>query len=450
MSNESVQDHPDRDVLRILILEDHASDAELMELALKNEGLSFTSRRVETRETFEAALGGFHPDLILSDYTLPDYSGRAALEFAQKNFPDIPVIMVTGTVGEEAAVELLKAGAKDYVLKDRMARLPSAVERALSEVELAKVSHESERLLKESEARFRNALEHAPIGMVVATLDGRFIEVNQSICDLLGYTHEEFLTMTFMDITHPDDKEKTSDNVQKLLNGEIGSYKLEKRYLRKDGVPVWAQVTVSLLRDGSGAPLNFIGQIEDISERKRHQDEIRQLAYYDALTGLPNRRLLQNNLEQSLAQAKRHGRFLAVMFLDLDHFKEINDTLGHDAGDELLKGMTARLETCVRSGDTVARPGGDEFVIILPEISHQKDATFVAEKILKLLSEPITIHEREMKITASIGITVYPDDGAVDAMDLMRKADVAMYRAKEAGRDRIQFYSENETPPIAK
>ena len=433
-----------KETLRILILEDHASDAELMKAELKNAELSFTALRVDTKKTFEAALNDFHPDLVLSDYSLPDYNGRAALEFTQKNFPDVPVIIVTGTIGEETAVELLKAGAKDYVLKDRIARLPSAVERALSEMELAKVGRASERRLRESEERFRATLEHAPIGIMVTELDGRFIEVNQSICDLLGYTREELLKLTFMEITHPDDREKTRDNIQKLLDGEISSYKLEKLYMRKDGTLVWVQVTASLLRDESGAPLNFIGQVEDISERKHHQEAIRKLAYYDALTGLPNRRLLQNGLEQSLVQAKRHGRCLAVMFLDLDHFKEINDTLGHDAGDELLTIMATRLERCVRSGDTVSRLGGDEFIIVLPEISHQKDAVFVAEKLLKLLSEPVTLQGREMKITASIGIVVYPDNSAAHAMDLMKMADVAMYRAKEAGRNQFQIYGERD------
>lgn len=430
--------------LRILILEDRASDAELMEWELKKAGISFTSLRVETRQSFEAALADFHPDLILSDYSLPGYNGRDALEFSTKNFPDIPVIMVTGTIGEEAAVELLKAGAKDYVLKDRMARLPSAVERALTEVEYVKARRESERALRESEERFRNTLEHAPIGIMVASLNGRFIEVNQAICDLLGYSREELLKLSFMDITHPDDKEKTRENVRKLLDGEIGVYKLEKLYVRKDGSPVWGQVTASLLRDSSGAPLNFIGQVEDISERKRHQEEIRRLAYYDALTELPNRRLQMNRLEQALVQAKRHGRSLAVMFLDLDRFKEINDTLGHDVGDELLRIMAARLETCVRGGDTVSRQGGDEFVIVLPEIARQQDATLVAEKILKLLSDPVAIQGRGMKITTSIGIAVYPDDCADDATSLMKKADIAMYRAKEAGRNTFRFYSAEE------
>ena len=306
---------------------------------------------------------------------------------------------------------------------------------------------ESERLLRESEARFRNVLEHAPAGIAVTSLDGQFIEVNQSLCKLFGYTREELLQLSYIEITHPDDRARTRDQAKQLLDGEINSSQLEKLCVSKDGHPVWVQVAVSLLRDCSGMPLNFIGQIEDITERKRNQEEIRQLAYYDVLTGLPNRRLLLDRLNQALAQAQRHQRSLAVMFLDLDRFKDVNDTLGHDVGDELLKVVAERLELCVRGGDTVSRQGGDEFVIILSEIARQQDAALVAEKILELLNNPVTIQGHKLRITTSIGIAIYTVDSADDAMRLMKKSDIAMYQAKEAGRNGFRFFAGvNETP----
>ncbi len=427
--------------LKVLILEDNANDAELMVRALRNAGLDFSEMRVDSRSTFEAALADYRPDLVLSDYNLPSYNGRSAVEFAQEKFPDLPVIMVTGALGEEAAVELLKAGARDYVLKDRIARLPFAIGRVLKEVENARARRESERQLRISEARFRNTLEHAQGGIGVASVDGHFIEVNQSICKLLGYAREELLQLTLIDVTHPDDRENTLDHTRRLLDGAIESYQLEELCVRKGGLPVWVQVMVSLLRDGSGEPLNLICQMEDITERKRSQDAIRQMAYYDVLTGLPNRRLLLDRLNQALAQAQRHQRSLAVMFLDLDRFKEINDTLGHDAGDELLKVVSERLELCVRGGDTVSRPGGDEFVIILSEISQQQDVAQVAEKMLALLATPVQIREHRLTITSSIGIAIYQIGSQDDAERLMKKADIAMYRAKEAGRNRIFFYN---------
>lgn len=433
--------------LKILVLEDVASDAELMVRALRDGGILFTSARADTRMSFEAVLQEFKPDLVLSDYGLPAYNGRDALEYVKRVAPDIPVIIVSGALGEEAAVELLKAGAKDYVLKDRIARLPFAIERVLAEAVNAKARRESERLLRVSEARFRNILENAPAGIGVAALDGRFIEVNQSFCKLLGYTREELLQLTFLGVTHPDDREITSSQAQRLLDGEIDASQLEKLIVRKDGHHVWVQVAVSLLRDSSGEPLNFIGQIEDITERKHNQDEIRQLAYYDVLTGLPNRRLLLDRLNQALAQAQRHRRSLAVMFLDLDRFKEINDTLGHDVGDELLREVAGRLGTCVRGGDTVSRQGGDEFVIILSEIAREQDAALVALKIQEALSNPVVIHGHRMETTISIGIAVYMPDSADDAMTLVKMADIAMYQAKEAGRNRFRFYAPaNATP----
>lgn len=430
-----------KEKLKILILEDNANDAELMERALGNAGISFTSVRADTRGGFEAALDDFHPDLILSDYSLPAYNGQAALDYVKQNSPDTPVIMVTGALGEEAAVELLKAGAKDYILKDRIARLPFAIERVLADAENAKLRRESEMRLRVSEERFRSTLQYAPVGIGVAAPDGRFIEVNQSFCKLLGYTRDELLQLGASDITHPDDRAQTRDYTEKMLAGEINSAQLEQLLLRKGGQPVWVQVTVSLLRDSAGTPLNFIGQIEDITERKRSQEEIRQLAYYDVLTGLPNRRLLLDRLNQALAQAQRYRRSLAVMFLDLDRFKEINDTLGHDSGDALLKVVAQRLETCVRGGDTVSRLGGDEFVVILSEISQRQDVALVAEKILALLNTPVTLQGLRLNITASIGIAVYTlDSSDEDAASLMKKADMAMYKAKEAGRNGFCFY----------
>ena len=433
----------------ILILEDNPFDTELLERALRDSAIPFTSLRTETRESFEAALKDFHPDLILSDYRLPAYNGREALEFVKANAPEIPVIMVTGALGEEAAVELLKAGAKDYVLKDRISRLPFAIRQALADAENAMARRESERLLKASEERFRSTLEYAPVGMGVTSLDGRFVEVNQSLCKLLGYSREELLQLTFIEITHPDDRAVTLEHTEQLLNGEINFSQLEKLCLRKDGSAIWVQVSVSLLRDSSNVPINFIAQIEDITERKRCQEEIRQLAYYDVLTGLPNRRLLLDRANQALAQAQRHKRSLAVIFLDLDRFKEINDTLGHDVGDELLKVVAERLVICVRGGDTVSRPGGDEFVIILSEISQQQDAALVAEKILELMCDPIVIQKHKLKISTSIGIAIYTVDSNDDAMKLLKKADIAMYQAKAAGRNGYRFYAESNTLPEA-
>ena len=178
-----------------------------------------------------------------------------------------------------------------------------------------------------------------------------------------------------------------------------------------------------------------------MAELRQREEEVRQLAYQDTLTNLPNRRLLYYRLHQGLAQAKHFRRSLAVMFLDLDHFKEINDTLGHDVGDELLREVASRLSTCIRSGDTLCRVGGDEFIFILSEVHQPRDAALVAEKAIALLNEPFVCLGHKLSVTTSIGIAVYPIDGADDANELMKKADIAMYKSKEGGRNRYHFFS---------
>jgi len=206
------------------------------------------------------------------------------------------------------------------------------------------------------------------------------------------------------------------------------------------GEPRQIELLASPLRDPEGDIVGIIQNAHDITALKEAEEQIRQLAYYDTLTGLPNRRLLFDRLNHALTQARRFGRSMAVMFLDLDRFKRINDTLGHSVGDELLKQVAQRLTGCVRAGDTIARPGGDEFVIVLTEIGHSQDAARVAEKIIEALSSPVRIDAHPIYITTSIGIALYPENSSDDVEELMIKADMAMYEAKEAGRNAYRFF----------
>lgn len=296
--------------------------------------------------------------------------------------------------------------------------------------------------LLESEKRFRDFMEFAPIGMVIVALDGHLVKVNQALCQILGYARAELEAMRFEDITPADDLAADLAQQRRLLDGEIPVWQAEKRYLRQDGSLVWVQLTASVLRDTHGVAQCFDVQVEDITERRRNQEKIRHLAYFDALTGLPNRRLLQDRLEQAVAQARRHDQMAAVMFLDLDHFKQVNDTLGHDAGDELLKAAALRLSGCVRRGDTVARQGGDEFIVVLSEISDSTGAEHVARKIVESLGLPFELAALNLvvdTITTSVGIAVFPLHGD-NVQDLMKRADLAMYAAKEGGRNGYRLY----------
>lgn len=301
---------------------------------------------------------------------------------------------------------------------------------------------EAERALREAESLFRSALENAPIGMAILSLEGRFTKVNRVLCQLLGYQQAELEALSFAEITLPEDLQADLNSMQRLLNGEIDTYQMEKRYRRKDGEMVWVQVTGSVMRDADRTPLYFLAQIEDITERKQHQEQIRQLAFYDTLTGLPNRRLFLDHIDQALTQAKRYQRSMAVMFLDLDHFKQVNDKLGHDIGDQLLQGVASRLTASVRHGDTVSRQGGDEFVVVLAEIAHPEDAAHVAQKILDALDAPFALQGHIVQVGVSIGIAIYPVDGSDDIQELMKKADIAMYAAKGLGRNQYRFFDQ--------
>ena len=299
---------------------------------------------------------------------------------------------------------------------------------------------QTEVALRNSEESFRKILENAPIGMALVSLEGRFMLVNRSLCEIVGYQKEELEKLTFQKITHPEDMESNLANVQRLLDGGVTSYHMEKRYVRKDQQIVWTQLTSSVIRDAAGVPLYLVAQIEDITDRRRSREQIHQLAFYDSLTSLPNRRLLLDRFNQALVQAKRFQRSLAIMYLDIDDFKRVNDTLGHDIGDELLKIVAGRLQACVRGMDTVCRQGGDEFIIVLSEISHPQDAALVADKIIEVINEPVSLQENELQITTSIGIAIYPVNGTDDAKELMKKADIAMYEVKKNGRNGYTFY----------
>ncbi|MGH8531206.1 MAG: putative bifunctional diguanylate cyclase/phosphodiesterase [Gammaproteobacteria bacterium] len=304
--------------IRVLYLEDSEADSELIQALLEDAGIACELTRVETQAAFAAALeaGGF--TLILSDNALPAYDGLSALAYARERCPDLPFIFVSGTLGEEAAIESLKAGATDYVLKQRLSRLAPAIARAL----------------KETEARAA----------------GR------------------------------------------------------------------------------------------VSEARMHE-----LAFYDGLTGLPNRALFEDRLRMALARAQRADEGVALLFLDLDRFKAVNDSLGHPAGDGLLREVATRLPRCLREGDTGARWGGDEFIILVPDLPGERQAAaqaaaVVIEKVREALARPVMIEGQEIEVSTSIGVVLYPWDGA-NVVDLIKHADTAMYQAKGRGRNTYQFFT---------
>lgn len=294
--------------------------------------------------------------------------------------------------------------------------------------------------LRDSEEQYSSTVELAAIGISHVATDGRFIHVNQQLCDMLGYARDELVGRTIRDISHPEDVNATDATRAQLHSGQINSLKFEKRYLRKDGTTIWVRITSALRRGTTGTPLYDISVVEDISDRKAAEERILYLATHDEMTALPNRATFSQLLDHAVESAQRRNRQCAVLFIDLDRFKIINDSLGHEAGDILLKEISSRLSTCLRKSDVVARLGGDEFVVLLDELENSGQAASVARKILASVFEPVQIMGQECRVTASIGIASYPRD-AGDTLSLMKLADLAMYGAKEDGKNTYQFYS---------
>jgi diguanylate cyclase (GGDEF)-like protein/PAS domain S-box-containing protein len=288
--------------------------------------------------------------------------------------------------------------------------------------------------LKESEERFHNAFDYAPIGMAMVTLDGRWLQVNHSLCQIVGYREEELIGERFQIITHPEDLDRFLQEVVNVMEGRARSSQIEKRYVNKNGEEIWAMVNISLIHDTESRPSSLVLQIQDITDRKRAEEQLLHDAYHDPLTGLPNRAWFMDQLGIALSRARRHpdSKF-AVLFLDLDRFKIINDSLGHMYGDQLLVGIARRLRHCLRTEDMIARLGGDEFTVLISDIRDSEDAVIIAERIQTHLSQKFNLGGFETFTSVSIGIA-YSDMDYERPADLLRDADTAMYQAKLRGK----------------
>src|SRR5918997_5334082 len=293
----------------------------------------------------------------------------------------------------------------------------------------------AESALTESEQRFRGSFESAATGMALVGTDGRFLRVNRSLCEILGYPERELLEKTFQKITHPDDLEVDVEHLRRLLARKIRTYQTEKRYLHQDGHVVWALLSVSVVHDEEGEPLYFVSQIQDVSEHKVLEERLMHQAFHDTLTGLPNRPLLMDRLAHSLERTRGRGnQQVMVLFMDFDRFKVVNDSLGHEVGDHLLVLVAERLRRCLRPEDTLARFGGDEFVVLLEDVEDPSEAVWVAERITNELKRPFEMDGRSLFATFSIGIA-QGNARTKSPLDLLRDADTAMYRAKSEHAD---------------
>ncbi len=599
------------DVTRILILEDVETDAELILRALKQGSLLCEAQRVETRSEYETALQVFQPDLIISDFSLPAFDGMSALRIANASYPETPFIFVSGTIGEETAVESLKQGATDYLVKGNLARLGPAVRRALREREERHAVRSAEAALRMSEAKFRAVVESVSEWIWEVDSDWQLTFSNGACVTMLGRNRASILGTDVRELLHPEDLSATQITVADASTTFWAAQTL--RWRHADGSYRWLECNARALRDTAGSDVGYRGSNRDVTERTRQAERIARLsriqavssginsaivrirdrpqlfrdscrimieqgefiaawiglldpvtreirttthvgfdpgllarmeissddctaltrdliapalrelrpvvandlqtdgraalraelesmgcrsaavlpllvdgtavgvlalcaveagaftgqemqlldalagdisfaldyltkaeqleylAYYDALTELPNRNLLHDRLSQAIAQADRYGRLLAVLFVDLDRFKLINEALGHKVGDAALKAVAARLKAGLREGDTIARLSGDEFALVLS--GHESEASIhrVMIRTLSAIAAPIRVDDHELVISCSIGCSVHPRDGNTAEL-LLRSADAAMHNAKATGGGESRFY----------
>ena len=396
-------------------------------------------------------------DLMLLDLNMPGIDGYQVMREVKENYPDTDVIVVSGETTFESATEALRCGAQDFLRKPYAPEeLIRIVGNTLRKRSLERNIRDMNRCLEASEHRYRFIVNNSPDIIYMLDNRGHFVFLNDRIKTILGYETDELLGKHYSDFVHKDDLDKAMYVFDERRTGARASHNIEFRLLCKGSSLPFRyfesrSITIELSAmgvyaeqeaDQKEAFVGTYGVVRDISERKRAEEVINFQLYHDLLTKLPNRALFRDRLNLAISQAKRSKSKLAVMFLDMDRFKVINDSLGHLAGDQLLQTIALRLSSCLRDGDTLARVGGDEFNLLVPGINGRDDAAMVARKIMERLKEPVVLDGYEVFVSFSIGIAIFPEDGqTIDV--LVKNSDMAMYHTKTHGKNGYEFFADN-------
>jgi diguanylate cyclase (GGDEF)-like protein/PAS domain S-box-containing protein len=423
----------------LLLVEDNHGDARLLREMFKEQGSHETElTHVACMGDAEQYLAASPVDIILLDLGLPDAQGLEAVRRARAAAPSIPLVVLTALDDESLATQALQQGAQDYLIKGQidmrglLRTLRYSIERKIVE----------DALFAEKE---RAQVTLNSIGDAVASTDnsGNITFLNVVAEKMTGWTLQEAAGRPMAEVLRIMDatSHETTPNPMETAVARDETVRLPPNcvLIRRDGFETPIEDSVSPIHDSKGQASGAVIVFHDVSASKAMALQMTHSAHHDSLSGLPNRILLNDRVDQAIASASRHMKKLAVLFLDLDGFKHINDSLGHPTGDKLLQSIAKRLVECVRGSDTVSRQGGDEFVMLLLDIEEPEDAALLARKILQAVAGSHPIERHDLHVTASIGVSVYPDDG-LDAETLIKNADTAMYQAKENGRQSYQFF----------
>ncbi len=435
MPGRSGKRRMDRTAIQVLFVEDSEPDVELALRSLDQGGFEVSWDRVDAEEDLKRVLGSSKPQAILSDFSMPRFDGVDALRLAKELAPGVPFIFLSGTIGEERAIEAIRLGATDYVLKNNMRRLGTVVRRALSEAS----ERERIRIAEEERARLVQILEATSDYVCMTDPAGTITYLNAAGRKLIGAPESQGAGKSASEI-YPAWARELIEREGTPAASRDGVWTGETAMLGADGTQIPVSQVIIAHRGPDGEIRFFSTIARDIRERKAYEARLQYLANYDPLTGLPNRDLLGDRTLQAVAHARRASRPAALLVLNLDRFKLVNESHSHGAGDALLRMVAERLRGAVRVGDSVARLGGDAFAVLATDLARPDDVVSVARKIREAMRSPFRLEERDLHVTLSIGASIYPRDGEEFDM-LFRNADAAMHRVKADGRNGFQFYA---------
>jgi diguanylate cyclase (GGDEF)-like protein/PAS domain S-box-containing protein len=425
------------DSVRVLFVEDEEADVLLARRELERDGLHFVWHTAANEQQLRQGLVGFQPSVVLCDYTIPGFSGRAALQLTQLLAPATPVIMVSGSIGEDVGIACMREGATDYLLKSNLRRLGPAVRRAIADARERERSREMEQVSK----RLAEVLEASPDVVVMSDSDGRITFANDAACRLLGTVRSEMMRWKWEAIYAPRYRDRAREVAMRTAL-EVGSWQGEIAIAAPDGAAIATSQVVTAHKDLNGK-VRFLSTIaRDLRNLKAFQEQIHQLSHYDSLTGLPNLASVKNVGRNAVRRAKRGNGTFALVIVNLDGFSLVDQGFRRALGDDVLRSVSGTLTSAVPKGSTVARVGADEFLLVLNELTNANEIETLVRKVLDTIATPRRIAGHELQITASVGIALYPAHGATVEI-LQRKASAAMRNAKARGHGGIEFHSGN-------